>query len=92
MKKIYVGNLSFSTTETSLRAAFAAYGEVQSASVVTDRETGRSRGFGFVEMGDDAAVKAIRGLDGGELDGRSLRVNEAQDKPRAARGGAGARW
>ena len=89
MKKIYVGNLSFDTDEASLRAAFAAFGEVHSAAVVTDRETGRSRGFGFVEMDDDAAANAIRGLDGRELDGRALRVNEAQEKPRAARSSGG---
>ena len=89
MKKIYVGNLSFDSTEASLRAAFAQFGTVHSAAVVNDRETGRSRGFGFVEMDDDAAAKAIRGLDGRELDGRALRVNEAQDKPRGGGGGGG---
>jgi RNA recognition motif-containing protein len=89
VKKIYVGNLSFDSTDATLRAAFSAFGEVHSASVVNDRETGRSRGFGFVEMDDDAAAKAIRGLDGRELDGRALRVNEAQDKPRGGGGGGG---
>jgi RNA recognition motif-containing protein len=90
VKKIYVGNLSFDSTEASLRAAFAAFGEVHSAAVVNDRETGRSRGFGFVEMDEDAAAKAIRGLDGRDLDGRTLRVNEAQDKQRS--GGGDRRW
>jgi RNA recognition motif-containing protein len=89
VKKIYVGNLSFDSTEASLRAAFAPYGQVHSASVVNDRETGRSRGFGFVEMDEDAADKAIRGLDGQDLDGRTLRVNEAQQKPRSS---VGKRW
>lgn len=98
MKKIYVGNLSFDTTESSLRAAFEAFGKVHSAAVVNDRETGRSRGFGFVEMDDEDAAKAIQSLDGKELDGRALRVNEAQEKPRTARsgggggGGRGGRW
>jgi RNA recognition motif-containing protein len=88
VKKIYVGNLSFDSTEASLRTAFARFGEVHSAAVVSDRETGRSRGFGFVEMDEDAAQNAIRGLDGQELDGRTLRVNEAQQKPRSG----GGRW
>ena len=82
-KKIYVGNLSFSTTEESLNDTFAQYGEVISAVIVTDRYTGRSRGFGFVEMeADDAADAAISALDGQELDGRNLRVNVANSKPR----------
>jgi RNA recognition motif-containing protein len=82
-KKIYVGNLSFSTTEDSLNDAFAQYGEVISAVIVTDRYTGRSRGFGFVEMEeDDSADAAISALDGKELDGRNLRVNVANSKPR----------
>lgn len=82
-KKIYVGNLSFSTTEESLNDTFAQYGEVISAVIVTDRYTGRSRGFGFVEMEEDnAADAAISALDGKELDGRNLRVNVANSKPR----------
>ena len=82
-KKIYVGNLNFATTEDSLSDAFAQYGEVISAVIVTDRYTGRSRGFGFVEMDDDnAADAAISALDGKELDGRNLRVNVANSKPR----------
>ena len=86
MKKIYVGNLPWSATDASLRDAFAAFGEVQSASVVTDRETGRSRGFGFIEMEDAAdADRAIRELDGRDLDGRAMRVNEARPKERRER-------
>lgn len=86
-KKIYVGNLAFQTTEEGLRSHFGQHGEVMSATIVTDRETGRSRGFGFVEMDDAGARAAIAGLDGVELDGRSLKVNEA--KPRENRGGGG---
>lgn len=78
---IYVGNLSYSSTEESLRSHFEPYGEVASVKVITDRETGRSRGFGFVEMpNSDEAQKAIEALDGKELDGRALRVNEARPK------------
>jgi RNA recognition motif-containing protein len=78
---IYVGNLSFNSDDESLRKVFAEFGDVASAKVVMDRETGRSRGFGFVEMdGSDEATAAIKALDGVELDGRNLRVNEA--KPR----------
>jgi RNA recognition motif-containing protein len=86
MKKIYVGNLPWSATDASLQDAFSAFGEVTSASVVTDRETGRSRGFGFIEMEDGAdADKAIRELDGRDLDGRAMRVNEARPKERRER-------
>jgi len=85
--KLYVGNLSFNTNDAELHAAFAEHGEVQSATVVMDRETGRSRGFGFVEMPDDAGRAAMKALDGAELDGRSLKVNEA--KPREDRRGGG---
>ena len=88
MLKIYVGNLSFNTNEDGLRAAFEAHGEVASATVVADRDTGRSRGFGFVEMSnDDQARAAINAMNGTELDGRQLTVNEA--KPREAGGGGG---
>lgn len=82
-KKIYVGNLPFSATDDSLRDLFAQHGEVVSATVVTDRETGRSRGFGFVEMDESGAADAISALDQQELDGRTLTVNEA--KPRESR-------
>jgi len=88
MKKLYVGNLSFHTTEDQLRELFAPYGQADSVSLVTDRDTGQSRGFGFVEMADDgAAQRAIDELNGRELDGRALTVNEA--RPREERGGGG---
>lgn len=81
MKKIYVGNLPWSADEASLRELFSTVGEVQSAAVITDRETGRSRGFGFIEMNDADAIKAIEQLNGRELNGRELRVNEARERP-----------
>jgi RNA recognition motif-containing protein len=88
--KLYVGNLSFSTSEDRLREIFSAHGEVASASIVMDRETGRPRGFGFVEMNDDAQAKAaIAALNGQNVDGRDLTVNEA--RPREDRGGGGGR-
>jgi cold-inducible RNA-binding protein len=85
--KIYVGNLSFQTSEAELNETFSAYGSVQSANLVMDRETGRPRGFGFVEMDDDGARKAIDELNGKEMGGRPLTVNEAT--PRESRGGGG---
>ena len=88
MIKIYVGNLPFSTTEDELRAAFEAHGQVQSASIVMDRQTGRPRGFGFVEMpNDDEARAAIEKMNGQSLGGRDLQVNEA--RPREAGGSRG---
>ena len=85
-KKIYIGNLPFSSTEDDLRTLFSRFGDVASANVIMDRETGRARGFAFVEMeSEDHAKEAIRSLDGSELDGRNLRVNEAEDKPRGGR-------
>ena len=88
MKNIYVGNLSFQTSEQDLEAAFAAYGQVERAQLVKDRDTGKSRGFGFVEMTDDsAAERAIEALNGAQLGGRSLTVNEA--RPREARPSGG---
>lgn len=88
--KIYVGNLPFSSTEDELRGVFAQHGEVESVNVIMDRDTGRPRGFAFVEMADAASAgNAIRALDGSELGGRNLRVNEAQDKRRD--GGFGGR-
>ncbi len=88
MKKLYVGNLSFDTSESALRDLFAQHGEVASASLVMDRDTGRPRGFGFVEMADDGqAMAAIEALNGQNVGGRDLTVNEA--KPRENRGGGG---
>jgi RNA recognition motif-containing protein len=85
-KNIYVGNLAWSTTEEEVRTAFEAYGTVISVKLVEDQETGRPRGFGFVEMDSDGALEAIKNLDGKELNGRKLKVNEA--KPRVER----SRW
>lgn len=79
-KNIYVGNLPFSATEAELERLFSQHGEVSSVKLITDRETGRSRGFAFVEMDDEGAEKAIRELDGHEMDGRALRVNEARER------------
>jgi len=88
--RLYVGNLPFSTTEDELRTLFEEHGAVESVAVVTDRETGRSRGFGFVEMADDAARSAMEALDNHMLDGRNLKVNEARPRPdRGGRGGGG---
>jgi RNA recognition motif-containing protein len=85
-KKLYVGNLSYNTSDSELQKMFEEYGTVQSAQVIMDRDTGRSKGFGFVEMGSDQeAQAAITGLNGKEAGGRSLTVNEA--KPREDRGG-----
>lgn len=80
---IYVGNLSWSTTDADLRALFAQYGEVSSAHVIEDRATGRSRGFGFVEMDEEGARKAISAINGTDFQGRTLKVNESQ--PRESR-------
>ena len=89
MKNIFVGNLDFAATESSVRSLFEPYGQVDRVNVVTDRETGRSRGFAFVEMADAAeAERAIAALNGMQLDGRALNVNEARPKP-AGGGGAG---
>ncbi len=85
-KNIYVGNLSFDSTEEGMRSLFEQYGNVHSAKIITDRDTGRSRGFGFVEMDSEAADAAIAALNGYELDGRPLRVNEARPRePRPPR-------
>src|ERR1700704_4599570 len=89
-KKLYVGNLSYGVTDSALEQLFAAHGTVQSAQVIMDRDTGRSKGFGFVEMGSDQeAQNAIKALNGQQSDGRALTVNEA--KPREDRGGGGGR-
>ena len=87
MKKIYVGNLPFSATESQVKELFGQHGSVQSVSLINDRETGRPRGFGFVEIEDSGLDKALKALDGFEMDGRALKVNEAQDKPRTSNGG-----
>lgn len=86
MKKLYVGNLPFSATEDEVRSLFEEHGSVASVAIITDRETGRPRGFGFVEM-EEGADAAMRALDGKEMDGRNLQVNEA--RPRENRGGGG---
>ncbi len=80
VKTLYVGNLPYTTSESSLRELFEAHGEVTSVKIITDRETGRSRGFGFVEIDSEAADKAIDALNGYSLEGRTLRVNEAKSK------------
>lgn len=87
-KKLYVGNLSFGSSDQDLADAFGSFGTVESARIITDRETGRSKGFGFVEMSsDDEAQKAIQGLHGQDFQGRALTVNEA--RPMESRGGGG---
>ncbi len=86
-KKLYVGNLPFQTTEDDLSGLFAAVGAVESVRIITDRDTGRSRGFGFIEMGDEDAEKAINEFNGKDMEGRPLTVNEA--RPQADRGGGG---
>ncbi len=103
MKSIFVGNLPFSATEDEIRDLFAAHGAVDSVRLMTDRETGRPRGFGFVTMDAADGENAIRALDGSDLGGRNLRVNEAQERrdgpggggrggPRGGGGGGGGRW
>ncbi len=84
-KKIYVGNLPFTTNEDEIRELFQPHGEVLSVNLITDRITGKLRGFGFVEMNDDGAKKAIDALDGQDFNGRALRVNEAKDRERSPR-------
>lgn len=89
MTKLYVGNLPFSATEDAVRTLFAAHGTVEKVSLINDRDTGRPRGFGFVEMSNADASRAMQALNGKEMDGRSLKINEAQDKPRT---GGGSRY
>src|SRR5437667_8761265 len=88
-KKIYVGNLSFRTTEEELTGLFEQVGAVESVSIITDRDTGRSKGFGFVAMNDESAEKAISQLNGTELNGRALTVNEARPMVKRDFGGGG---
>jgi RNA recognition motif-containing protein len=96
--KIYVGNLSFDSSEADLKGLFATYGEVESAKVIVDQFTNRSRGFGFIEMSNrEEGLKAIQGLDSKDLGGRTLKVNEAKPKTDSrggggGRGGGGSRW
>jgi len=91
MLKIYVGNLSFQTTEDGIRELFSQHGRVDSVAIITDRDSGRSRGFGFVEMTDDGEARAaMEALNGKEFEGRALTVNEA--RPRTDRGGRRDRW
>ncbi|MEQ1567293.1 MAG: RNA-binding protein, partial [Myxococcota bacterium] len=90
MKKLFVGGLSWDTTDDSLRESFERHGEVTEAKVITDRDTGRSRGFAFVTFSDNAAAAAaIAAMDGSVLDGRTVRVNEAEEKGRGGGGGGG---
>ncbi|MBN2718277.1 MAG: RNA-binding protein [Deltaproteobacteria bacterium] len=89
--KMYVGNMPFSMGESQLSTLFGEFGEVESINVINDRETGRPRGFAFVEMSDEAAKKAISALHEKEIDGRMLKVNEAQDRPSRGGGGGGGR-
>jgi cold-inducible RNA-binding protein len=92
LKNIFVGNLSFGTTESSVRSMFETYGTVDRVSIVTDRDTGKPRGFAFVEMSVDAeAEAAINGLNGRDVDGRTLNVNEARPKGEGGSGGGGYR-
>lgn len=94
MKKLFVGNLPWSVDDQELEEMFSSYGTVHSARVILERDTGRSRGFGFVEMDDSDADEAMNGLDGTDVGGRDLRVNEANDKKggRGGGGGGGGRW
>ena len=89
MKVLYVGNLPFTATEEEVRAMYTEFGPVNSVKIIKDKETGRSRGFGFVEMEDDAALKAIEGTNGKDYSGRNLRVNEAREKTEGGGGDRG---
>ncbi len=92
--KLYVGGLAWATDNAGLENAFSSYGDIDEAKVITDRETGRSRGFGFVTFASEDAAQAALAMDGTELDGRTVRVNFAEDKPRRTGGGGGGgrRW
>jgi RNA recognition motif-containing protein len=90
MSKIYVGNLPFSADENAVRALFSQHGTVESVALIMDRDTGRPRGFGFVEMPNADAARAIQNLNGYQMDGRPLKVNEAQEK--SGGGGRPRRW
>ncbi len=90
MTKLYVGNLPFTATEDAVRALFAPHGNVEKISLITDRDTGRARGFGFVEMSNADASRAMQALNGTDFDGRTLKINEAQERERSGGGGGGA--
>jgi RNA recognition motif-containing protein len=89
--KLYVGNLPFSATEETVRALFTPHGTVESISLITDRDTGQARGFGFVEMSNADASRAMQALNGQDFGGRALKINEAQDKKGGGGGGGGNR-
>jgi RNA recognition motif-containing protein len=89
MTKLFVGNLPFTTTEESLRELFQQHGTVEKVAVIMDRETGRPRGFAFIEMSTADAARAIQSLNGSSVDGRSIKVNEAQERPSTGGGGGG---
>ncbi len=89
MTKLYVGNLPFSATEETVRALFTPHGTVESISLITDRDTGQARGFGFVEMSNADASRAMQALNGQDFGGRALKINEAQDKKGGGGGGGG---
>ena len=89
MTKLYVGNLPFTATDEAVRTLFSTHGTVERVSLITDRDTGRPRGFGFVEMSNADASRAMQALNGTDFDGRALKVNEAQDKERSGGGGRG---
>lgn len=91
MTKLYVGNLPFSATEDGVRQLFSAHGSVEKVSLITDRDTGRPRGFGFVEMSNADASRAIQALNGKDYEGRALKVNEAQERERSGGPGRGPR-
>jgi len=84
MTKLYVGNLPFTATEDAVRNLFADHGTVEKISLINDRDTGRPRGFGFIEMSNADATRAMQALNGKDFDGRALKINEAQDKPRTS--------
>lgn len=90
--KLYVGNLSYNTTDSTLNDLFAPFGQVESARVITDRDSGTSKGFGFVEMSNSDAQKAMGALNGREIDGRAIRVNEAKPQENRSGGGGRGRW
>lgn len=92
MTKLYVGNLPFTATEQSVRALFAPHGTVEKLSLITDRDTGRPRGFGFVEMSNADASRAVQALNGTDFEGRALRISEAQDRDRSSSRGGSRRY